>query len=60
VFHRYLKRFDEELNGIELKHSIGGKRRRQHANREDIIRMNMKNEEEEYKTSGIGTCPKGL
>ncbi|XP_051171623.1 translation machinery-associated protein 16 homolog [Leptopilina boulardi] len=49
----YIARNDEELEQIALKHSIGGKRNRQHASREDILRMTKERELEEYKTCGI-------
>lgn len=49
----YLNRFDEELEQITIKHSIGGRKNRQHASREDIIRLNQKMELQEYKTCGI-------
>lgn len=51
---RYLKRFDEELEHIQSKHSIGHRKNRQHASREDVIKLTKKHEEEEYKTCGIG------
>lgn len=50
---KYLGRFDEELEQIKLKHSIGNRKNRQHANREDIIKMTIKNDMEEYITCGI-------
>lgn len=48
-----MHRFDDELEQICLKHSIGGRKNRQHASREDILRMNIKRELEEYNTCGI-------
>lgn len=51
---RYIGRNDEELEQIAIKHSVGGKRSRQHASREDIIRMTKKREQEEFDTCGIG------
>ncbi|ENN79625.1 translation machinery-associated protein 16 homolog [Dendroctonus ponderosae] len=50
---KYLGRFDDELEQIKLKHSIGQRKNRQHANREDIINMTLKSEKEEFKTCGI-------
>ncbi|EFN85923.1 UPF0534 protein C4orf43-like protein, partial [Harpegnathos saltator] len=50
---KYIGRNDEELEQIAIKHSVGGKRGRQHANREDIIRMTKKREQEEFDTCGI-------
>ncbi|KAF4525261.1 hypothetical protein B566_EDAN012796 [Ephemera danica] len=52
----YLKRFDEELEQIALKHSIGQRKGRQHASREDIIRLTLTQEREEFHTCGI-ECP---
>lgn len=51
---RYISRFDEELQQIALKHSVGQRRNRQHASREDIIRLTRQREEEEYATCGLG------
>ncbi|XP_032671197.1 translation machinery-associated protein 16 homolog [Odontomachus brunneus] len=50
---KYIGRNDEELEQIAIKHSVGGKRGRQHANREDVIRMTKKREQEEFDTCGI-------
>ncbi|KAF7286764.1 hypothetical protein GWI33_004386 [Rhynchophorus ferrugineus] len=50
---KYLGRFNDELEQIKLKHSIGQRKNRQHANREDIINMTIKREKEEFKTCGI-------
>ncbi|XP_015512916.2 translation machinery-associated protein 16 homolog [Neodiprion lecontei] len=50
---KYMARNDEELEQISIKHSIGGRKNRQHASREDILRMTKKNEEAEYDTCGI-------
>lgn len=52
---RYLGRFDEELIQIKLKESIGQrKRNKQHANRENVINLTIKHEQEEYNICGIG------
>lgn len=53
LIERYLHRFDDELEQIELKRSIGGHRSRQHASREDIIRMTILKDREDYETGGI-------
>ncbi|XP_046742657.1 uncharacterized protein LOC124409213 [Diprion similis] len=50
-----MARHDKELEQINIKHSIGGRKNRQHASREDILRMTKKNEEAEYDTCGIGS-----
>ncbi|KZC09834.1 Translation machinery-associated protein 16 [Dufourea novaeangliae] len=49
----YIARNDEELGQINIKRSIGGKRSRQHASREDVLRMTKQRELEEYNTCGI-------
>lgn len=49
----YLGRFDEELEQIALKNSIGQRKNRQHASREDIINITKKNELEEFGTCGM-------
>jgi translation machinery-associated protein 16 len=51
---RYIGRNDEELEQIGIKHSIGGRKNRQHASREDIIKMTKKREQEEFDTCGLG------
>ncbi|XP_045465516.1 translation machinery-associated protein 16 homolog [Harmonia axyridis] len=50
---RYLNRFNEELEQIAIKHSIGNRKNRQHASREDIIKLTKNREEEEFKTCGL-------
>ncbi|XP_022190228.2 translation machinery-associated protein 16 homolog [Nilaparvata lugens] len=52
IIEKYLSRFDEELEQIALKHSIG-KRGRQHASREDALNMIKSQEKLEYETCGI-------
>lgn len=49
----YLARFDEELEQIMLKNSVGLRKSRQHASREDIINITKKREIEEFETCGI-------
>lgn len=51
---KYLARFDEELEQITIKHSVGVRKNRQHASREDIVNMTKKREAEEFNTCGIG------
>ncbi|KAK3911753.1 Translation machinery-associated protein 16 [Frankliniella fusca] len=53
LLQTYLCRFDEELEQIRLKHSIGQRKNRQHASREDLIRHTQEREREEYNTCGI-------
>ncbi|KAK4881053.1 hypothetical protein RN001_004372 [Aquatica leii] len=53
LIERYLSRFDEELEQIEIKQSIGNRKSRQHANREDVINMTIQREKEEYNTCGL-------
>ncbi|XP_004524973.1 translation machinery-associated protein 16 homolog [Ceratitis capitata] len=49
----YLKRFDEELAQIALKQSISKNRSKQHAAREDVIRITLEKERSEYQTGGM-------
>ncbi|KAG7303260.1 hypothetical protein JYU34_011727 [Plutella xylostella] len=53
LIEQYLARFDEELEQIALKNSIGQRRNRQHASREDIINITKKREVEEFATCGL-------
>ena len=49
-----LSRFDDELQQIKLKKSIGGKNRRnQHSNREDAISLAKKTELSDFNGCGI-------
>ncbi|XP_014468372.1 PREDICTED: translation machinery-associated protein 16 isoform X2 [Dinoponera quadriceps] len=50
---KYIRRNDEELEQIGIKHSVGGKRGRQHASREDLLRMTKMKEQVEFDTCGI-------
>lgn len=49
----YLTRFDEELEQIALKNSVGQRKNRQHASREDVINITKKREIEEFETCGL-------
>lgn len=53
LIQTYLSRFDEELEQIILKNSVGQRKTRQHASREDIINITKKRELEEFETCGI-------
>ena len=53
LLETYIARHDEEMEQITIKRSVGSKRNRQHASREDIIRMTKEREKEEYDTCGI-------
>ncbi|XP_066603119.1 translation machinery-associated protein 16 homolog [Prorops nasuta] len=53
LLEAYLARHDEELEQIQIKHSIGGKRKRQHASREDVLRLTKERERGEYETCGL-------
>ncbi|XP_034174053.1 translation machinery-associated protein 16 [Osmia lignaria lignaria] len=53
LLETYIARNDEELEQISIKRSISNKRNRQHASREDVIRMTKEREQEEYNTCGI-------
>ena len=48
----FLSRFEEELEQIRLKNSVGGKRT-QHVARTDVIRMTMETEREEWEGCGL-------
>lgn len=50
----YLKRFDEELEQIALKQSIGKNRANQHAARRDVIQITLDRERNEYESGGMG------
>ncbi|XP_012267516.2 translation machinery-associated protein 16 homolog [Athalia rosae] len=53
LLQKYISRNDEELEQIAIRHSIGVRKNRQHASREDVILMTKKREETEYETCGI-------
>ncbi|XP_005182728.2 translation machinery-associated protein 16 homolog [Musca domestica] len=49
----YLKRFDEELEQIALKQSISKNRANQHKARQDVIKITLEKEINEYKAGGM-------
>ncbi|XP_037942034.1 translation machinery-associated protein 16 homolog [Teleopsis dalmanni] len=49
----YLKRFDEELEQIKLKQSISKNRSNQHIARENVIRITLEKEMNEFKSGGM-------
>ena len=53
MLETYIARNDEEMEQIAIKRSIGNNRSRQHASRENIIRITKEREQEEYDTCGI-------
>ncbi|XP_043797426.1 translation machinery-associated protein 16 homolog [Apis laboriosa] len=53
LLETYIARHDEEMEQIVIKRSISYKRNKQHASREDILRMTKEREQEEYDTCGI-------
>ncbi|CAG9558899.1 unnamed protein product [Danaus chrysippus] len=53
LIEQYLGRFDDELEQIALKNSIGQRKKRQHASREDIINLSKKRELQEFETCGL-------
>ncbi|XP_076239382.1 translation machinery-associated protein 16 [Calliopsis andreniformis] len=53
LLETYIARHDEEMEQINIKRSVSGKRHRQHASREDVLRMTKEREQEEYDTCGI-------
>lgn len=56
--HRYLHRFDAELEQIELANSIKGRQGRLHGAREAVIKQTMERERAQYEGNGFGkdTC----
>lgn len=54
VFSRYLNRFSEEIETINLKQSISKNRTNQHASRLAVIKMSMEREKGEFEGAGIG------
>ncbi|XP_023944823.2 translation machinery-associated protein 16 homolog [Bicyclus anynana] len=53
LIETYLARFDEELAQINLKNSIGKRKSRQHASRQDVINITKKRECEEFASCGL-------
>lgn len=53
LIEKYHNRFNDELEQIKLKHSVGKRKGRQHASREDIIKMTLAQERSEFNTYGI-------
>ncbi|XP_071864199.1 translation machinery-associated protein 16 isoform X2 [Bombus fervidus] len=53
LLETYIARNDKEMEQIAIKRSIGSNRNRQHASRENIIRITKEREQEEYDTCGI-------
>lgn len=49
----YFTRFDEELEQINLKQSIGKHRANQHAARKDVITITLEKERSEYRSGGL-------
>lgn len=51
---RYLKRFDDEVEQIELKQSISKNRAHQHFSRLNAIKITIEKESAEYNGGGFG------
>ncbi|XP_070544126.1 translation machinery-associated protein 16-like [Ptychodera flava] len=49
----YLERFDDELEQIDIVHSIKNRQGRQHASREAAIKTTLEKERNEYETCGL-------
>ncbi|XP_022095880.1 translation machinery-associated protein 16-like isoform X2 [Acanthaster planci] len=49
----YLHRFDEELEQIDIIQGMKGRKGRQHATREDIIKSTLKTEQRLFNTCGL-------
>lgn len=56
LIEKYLARFDEEVEQIQMKNQIGQRSSRQHASREDSIAHTQKLEKQEFETCGLGKC----
>jgi hypothetical protein len=52
--YRYFQRFDDELEQIKMKNSIGKRNIGQNFSREKSIEITLKGEQNEYETSGLG------
>ncbi|XP_051559679.1 translation machinery-associated protein 16 [Myxocyprinus asiaticus] len=53
IIERYLHRFDEELEQIELANSIKGRQGRQHGSREAVIKQTVERERAQYEGNGF-------
>ncbi|XP_029908225.1 translation machinery-associated protein 16 [Myripristis murdjan] len=53
IIERYLKRFDSELEQIELMNSIKGRQGRQHGAREAVIKQTIERERAQYEGNGF-------
>ncbi|KAF5289508.1 hypothetical protein FQA39_LY15063 [Lamprigera yunnana] len=53
LIEKYLSRFDKELEQIRIKQSVGKRKNRQHASREDIIKLTIDRERQEYNSCGL-------
>lgn len=54
LYCRYLKRFDDEVEQIELKQSISKHRAHQHFSRLNAIKITIEKESAEYNGGGFG------
>ncbi|XP_071953728.1 translation machinery-associated protein 16-like [Antedon mediterranea] len=53
IIEKYLHRFDEELEQIDIVKSLKHRKGRQHASREDVILATIAREKEIYQLSGL-------
>ncbi|XP_076874817.1 translation machinery-associated protein 16 [Brachyhypopomus gauderio] len=53
IIERYLRRFDGELEQIELANSIKGRQGRLHGSREAIVRQTIERERDQYEGAGF-------
>ncbi|XP_015199909.1 translation machinery-associated protein 16 [Lepisosteus oculatus] len=53
IVERYLHRFDNELEQIELGNSVKGRQGRQHSSRENVIKQAIERERMQYEGYGI-------
>ncbi|RNA37824.1 translation machinery-associated 16-like protein [Brachionus plicatilis] len=53
LINLYFQRFDDEIEQIKLKNSVGKRNIGQHFSREKSIQMTLESEKNEYETSGL-------
>lgn len=56
LIQKYIDRNAEEVEQINIKHKIGSRLSRQHASREDCLRITQEREMEQFSNSGFETA----
>lgn len=59
-FFRYFHRFDDEIEQINVKKTIGKRAISQHFSREKAIEITLESDKNEYNTSGLGKLKKSI